>query len=67
VYARAVGVGEISGGLSPFNYPGTTGLPKGAVFGRIAGQAAAKRAKECENGSEGGNARIIQESQTCAE
>jgi tricarballylate dehydrogenase len=39
-------VGEISGGFFAFNYPGGAGLPKGAVFGRVAGQAAAKRAKE---------------------
>jgi succinate dehydrogenase/fumarate reductase flavoprotein subunit len=45
-------VGEISGGFFAFNYPRGAGLPKGAVFGRIAGQAAAKRAKEFESGSE---------------
>lgn len=45
-------VGKISGGFFAFNYPGGAGLPKGAVFGRVAGQAAAKRAKEFENGSE---------------
>jgi tricarballylate dehydrogenase len=38
-------VGEIAGGFFAFNYPGGSGLTKGAVFGRIAGQAAAKRAK----------------------
>jgi hypothetical protein len=38
-------VGEISGGFFAFNYPGGAGLTKGAVFGRIAGQAAAKAAK----------------------
>ncbi|KAL7901867.1 FAD binding domain-containing protein [Trichoderma sp. TUCIM 5745] len=37
-------VGEISGGFFAFNYPGGAGLTKGAVFGRIAGQAAAKAA-----------------------
>lgn len=40
------GVGEISGGFFAYNYPGGAGLTKGAVFGRIAGQAAAKRARE---------------------
>jgi tricarballylate dehydrogenase len=39
-------VGEISGGFFAFNYPGGAGLVKGAVFGRLAGQAAAKMAKE---------------------
>jgi tricarballylate dehydrogenase len=33
--------GELVGGLFYFNYPGGTGLTSGAVFGRIAGQAAA--------------------------
>jgi tricarballylate dehydrogenase len=33
--------GEIVGGLFYFNYPGGTGLTSGAVFGRIAGTAAA--------------------------
>ena len=37
-------VGEISGGLFAFNYPGASGLVKGAVFGKIAGAAAAKAA-----------------------
>lgn len=37
-------VGEISGGFFAFNYPGGSGLTKGAVFGRIAGRAAAERA-----------------------
>lgn len=39
-------VGEISGGFFAFNYPGAAGLVKGAVFGRLAGQAAARRAKD---------------------
>lgn len=39
-------VGEIAGGFFAFNYPGGTGLTKGAVFGKIAGRAAAARAKE---------------------
>ncbi|PYH88059.1 FAD/NAD(P)-binding domain-containing protein [Aspergillus ellipticus CBS 707.79] len=38
-------VGEIAGGFFAFNYPGGSGLTKGAVFGRLAGQAAAERAK----------------------
>lgn len=33
--------GELIGGLFYFNYPGGTGLTSGAVFGRIAGTAAA--------------------------
>jgi tricarballylate dehydrogenase len=33
--------GEMVGGLFYFNYPGGTGLTSGAVFGRIAGAAAA--------------------------
>lgn len=44
-------VGEISGGFFAFNYPGGTGLTKGAVFGRIAGQAAAVRARGLQKGS----------------
>lgn len=39
-------IGEIAGGFFAFNYPGGSGLTKGAAYGRIAGQAAAKRAKE---------------------
>ena len=37
--------GEISGGLFYHNYPGGAGLVKGAVFGKIAGEEAAKRAQ----------------------
>ena len=33
--------GELVGGLFYFNYPGGTGLTSGAVFGRMAGAAAA--------------------------
>jgi tricarballylate dehydrogenase len=33
--------GELVGGLFYFNYPGGSGLTSGAVFGRIAGAAAA--------------------------
>ncbi|PYI17935.1 succinate dehydrogenase/fumarate reductase flavo protein [Aspergillus violaceofuscus CBS 115571] len=38
-------IGEIAGGFFAFNYPGGSGLTKGAVFGKIAGEAAAERAK----------------------
>ncbi|CBF87194.1 hypothetical protein AN2608.2 [Aspergillus nidulans FGSC A4] len=38
-------VGEIAGGFFAFNYPGGSGLTKGAVFGKLAGQNAAQRAK----------------------
>jgi tricarballylate dehydrogenase len=37
--------GEMVGGLFYFNYPSGTGLVSGAVFGRIAGTAAGKAAK----------------------
>jgi tricarballylate dehydrogenase len=36
--------GELVGGIFYFNYPGGTGLMAGAVFGRIAGTAAGRRA-----------------------
>ena len=36
--------GELVGGLFYFNYPGGTGLTAGAVFGRLAGTAAAQAA-----------------------
>ena len=36
--------GELVGGLFYFNYPGGTGLTSGAVFGKIAGQSAARAA-----------------------
>ena len=36
--------GEMVGGLFHFNYPGGTGLVSGAVFGRIAGASAGRRA-----------------------
>ena len=39
-------VGEMLGGLFYGNYPGGSGLTAGAVFGRRAGDAAAKRANE---------------------
>ena len=34
--------GELVGGVFYFNYPGGTGLINGAVFGRLAGESAAK-------------------------
>jgi tricarballylate dehydrogenase len=37
--------GEMVGGLFYFNYPGSTGLMSGAVFGRIAGESAAAGAR----------------------
>ncbi len=37
--------GELVGGLFYFNYPGSTGLMAGSVFGRIAGREAAAFAK----------------------
>ena len=38
-------VGEISSGFFAFNDPDGAGLTKGTVFGRIAGEAAAGRAR----------------------
>jgi len=38
--------GEMVGGLYYFNYPGSTGLMSGAVFGRVAGRSAAVAAKQ---------------------
>jgi tricarballylate dehydrogenase len=40
--------GEMVGGLFYFNYPGSTGLMSGAVFGRLAGRSAATAAKHAE-------------------
>lgn len=40
------GIGEFSGGLFTFNYPGGSGLVKGAVFGIMAGYAASMRAAD---------------------
>lgn len=37
--------GELVGGLFYFNYPGSTGLVAGSVFGRLAGNSAAAHAK----------------------
>jgi tricarballylate dehydrogenase len=48
--ARPIGglyaAGELVGGLFHSNYPGGSGLMAGAVFGRIAGAAAARRAAQ---------------------
>jgi len=38
--------GEMVGGLFYFNYPGSTGLTSGAVFGRLAGRSAAEAAMQ---------------------
>ena len=38
--------GELVGGLFYFNYPGGTGLMAGAVFGKIAGASAGRRAAQ---------------------
>ena len=40
--------GEITGGIFYNNYPGGAGLMSGAVFGKIAGESAAKYAKLVE-------------------
>jgi tricarballylate dehydrogenase len=40
--------GEIAGGLFYHNYPGGSGLTAGTVFGRRAGAAAARRARDAE-------------------
>ena len=37
--------GELVGGLFYHNYPGGSGLMAGSVFGKIAGEGAATRAK----------------------
>lgn len=48
--ARAIpglhAAGELVGGLFYFNYPGGTGLMAGAVFGKIAGTTAGRRAAQ---------------------
>ena len=46
--------GEMVGGLFYGNYPGGSGLTAGAVFGRIAGKAAAERAMKATEATEGG-------------
>jgi tricarballylate dehydrogenase len=38
--------GELVGGLFYYNYPGSSGLMAGSVFGRIAGREAARHALE---------------------
>ncbi len=43
--------GELVGGLFYFNYPGGAGLMSGAVFGRIAGAAAARQAAAASTAS----------------
>jgi tricarballylate dehydrogenase len=40
--------GELVGGLFYFNYPGSSGLMAGSVFGRIAGRGAAAYAKRAQ-------------------
>lgn len=40
--------GEMVGGIFYFNYPGASGLTSGAVFGRLAGNSAAKCARTRE-------------------
>lgn len=43
---------EITGGFFYHNYPAGAGLVRGAVFGRIAGEAAARYAAECKDEAE---------------
>ncbi len=38
------GAGEVIGEIFYYNYPGATSVLRGAVFGRIAGREAARRA-----------------------
>ena len=45
--------GELVGGLFYYNYPGSSGLMAGAVFGRIAGREAAACAKRRSAGAVG--------------
>jgi tricarballylate dehydrogenase len=40
--------GELVGGLFYFNYPGSSGLMAGSVFGRIAGREAAEHARRIQ-------------------
>ncbi|HXF65390.1 MAG TPA: FAD-binding protein, partial [Burkholderiales bacterium] len=49
--------GEMVGGLFYFNYPSGTGLVSGAVFGRIAGAAAAEAARSSPAAEAPGSAR----------
>ncbi|HEX6003880.1 MAG TPA: FAD-dependent tricarballylate dehydrogenase TcuA [Burkholderiales bacterium] len=41
--------GELVGGLFYYNYPGSSGLMAGAVFGRIAGREAARHAQNAQS------------------
>ena len=41
--------GELVGGLFYFNYPGGAGLMAGSVFGKLAGENAAKFVKQSLN------------------
>ena len=41
--------GELVGGLFYFNYPGSTGLMAGSVFGRIAGSESARHARGAQS------------------
>jgi tricarballylate dehydrogenase len=45
VIDRLFAAGEITGGSFYHNYPGGSGLMKGAVFGRLAGTSAAAAAE----------------------
>ena len=42
-------VGEISCGSFYHDYPGGAGLTKGAIFGRIVGQAVVRRRRDPQN------------------
>ena len=46
VIQRLYAAGEMVGGLFYFNYPGGCGLTSSAVFGRVAGDAAASDLRE---------------------
>ncbi|HYM30762.1 MAG TPA: FAD-dependent tricarballylate dehydrogenase TcuA [Candidatus Cybelea sp.] len=48
VIPRLYAAGELVGGLFYFNYPGGTGLMSGAVFGRIAGDTAARALRNAQ-------------------
>jgi tricarballylate dehydrogenase len=41
--------GELVGGLFYYNYPGSSGLMAGSVFGRIAGREAAAHATDARS------------------
>jgi tricarballylate dehydrogenase len=41
--------GELVGGLFYYNYPGSSGLMAGSVFGRIAGREAASHARGAQS------------------